>query len=875
MPSLLPTRPVRRLVGPALALALVSSLHASILVLDDPASPVRAEFDTATGRLTVVQKSDGFTWKNTSTGGGDAITVGSATQVDATNVTAAITHPASGASLTLALALDPASGDLRVTLGGASALVPNGVQYPYAFHGVGQGNTGLAVLPFDSGFVLPEAQTTYVTKFSPLSNRRMEWFGGVDASNARGWIGILESYADVELKTSTGTHEGASVIGGMPRWVGSNANPSHTTNLLSYDRVVRFQFVPSGGYVALAKRFRAWAATQGWLKTLAQKNAEDPDHKTDKLMGAPVIYLWGDGRDEALVDELYAAGLRNAVLQVSVNHVDQNANFPNTAHADGPGWMDAVRAKGFLPGFYDIYQGLRIGGSTPAYDGTRYLWPTSQAAAWAYYDSAGNPDVSTQGTISMYSIAAQKQMEFAVATRLPAHLAQFGVDAYFFDTTAAGPPREDYDTANGHFATRAMDIVNRIGLIDAAYSNPLKRLVVGTEQGRSWTVPVVHWGEGKFWLGETGNLTNADAGTWNNVTYPAIMVNVVDPTTLSTNKLGPLLSHGWQAPLWDLVFHDCMVNTAHWHQPHDKFLYAWDHADRWALLRGQSALLNMTRTGAQGSATVAPNTITDTHGVAWSTRWTTMQSRFVQTFDTVCAWHRRVGYLEMIGHEWLTSDRTVQASEFSSDGGVTGHGIVVNFGSYDGAFGHTGPTWNGTRRGQSLSVPVASYRTYAWAPMPPGTAFCSGDGSGAACPCGNAGASGNGCASSVFASGANLSATGVQSVAEDSLALLGANVPNSTALYFQGTGEAAGGLGTLLGDGLLCLDGALLRLGTKTIAGNVSRYPEAGDASVSVRGQVPSAGATRTYQLWYRNAASFCTSATYNLSNGLRVTWVP
>jgi hypothetical protein len=31
----------------------------------------------------------------------------------------------------------------------------------------------------------------------------------------------------------------------------------------------------------------------------------------------------------------------------------------------------------------------------------------------------------------------------------------------------------------------------------------------------------------------------------------------------------------------------------------------------------------------------------------------------------------------------------------------------------------------------------------------------------------------------------------------------------------------------------------------------------------------------RTYQLWYRNAAVFCTTSTFNLTNGIEVSWVP
>jgi hypothetical protein len=165
-------------------------------------------------------------------------------------------------------------------------------------------------------------------------------------------------------------------------------------------------------------------------------------------------------------------------------------------------------------------------------------------------------------------------------------------------------------------------------------------------------------------------------------------------------------------------------------------------------------------------------------------------------------------------------------------------------------------------------------RGLAFVEITSATPFCSGDGSGAACPCGNNGIGGNGCASSANAGGANLSATGLASLAGDTLVLTGTGMPNSSALYFQGTTQVQGGLGVAFGDGLRCAGGTIVRLGTKTNAGGASHYPGAGDPSVSVRGQVALPG-TRTYQVWYRNAAAFCTSSTFNLSNGLQVAWGP
>ena len=157
-------------------------------------------------------------------------------------------------------------------------------------------------------------------------------------------------------------------------------------------------------------------------------------------------------------------------------------------------------------------------------------------------------------------------------------------------------------------------------------------------------------------------------------------------------------------------------------------------------------------------------------------------------------------------------------------------------------------------------------------PAPPFTAYCFGDGSTTACPCGNSGLAGNGCANSVNANGANLAGSGTASIAADTLVLSGSGMPNSNALYFQGTTQIA----SLFGDGIRCAGGSVIRLGTKANVAGVSSYPVAGDLSVSARGGVTAGGSVRNYQIWYRNAdPAFCTVSTFNLTNGLSVTWQP
>lgn len=689
---------MKRIVIAALIVTLQGGVRAALHTLNDVASPISVTFNDVGGKFTVTHKSSGWVWRNPDTlvsSTNPTSVSGVSVQPDGRTLNANITI--SGNTYALTAELRTAPSELRVTLGGAPTTNLSSVNYPHPFYANdGQGH---AVLPFDSGYVVPNSATTFTL---PGGMRGMEWYGGTDANQERAWMAIIDSPDDYELKVRNGTISGVNYLGAVMNWRGSNGNTAQTANKLSYDRTVRYRFLDSGGYVAMAKIFRAEAQSRGWLKTFAQKRAEPGAAPVDQFVGSPIIYLWGDGRSTAALDALKNAGVDKAHIQVSVNHSDHQRNFPATNLADRA-WFDAVRARGFTGGVYDIYASVRTSGTGGSpYDGFFYLWPGNAATEWISLRSDGTP--GPQPTVS-----AQMAASFAANTRMPAHTSRFAMDAYFYDVVCAVDLTEDYNTTYGHFATRSMDRVNRTALLNTAYANPTRKLLTATEQGRSWAVPVVHWTEGKFWIGN-GSSGISD-GAWNDNAYPQIMSDVVEPTSA---QLGALMSDGYQAPLWDLVFHDCVVTTVHWHRPHNKYVYLWDHQDRWALLRGQAPLLNLTFDGVQGLATRTPNMIIDAQQNVWTTRLTANVNQVARTYEKVCTWHQQIGQMEMIGHGRLTSDRTVQYSEFSNDGGASGKGIVVNFGTHDGATGITGAGWSGILRGQNLSVPVADYRTYTW-----------------------------------------------------------------------------------------------------------------------------------------------------------------
>jgi len=155
---------------------------------------------------------------------------------------------------------------------------------------------------------------------------------------------------------------------------------------------------------------------------------------------------------------------------------------------------------------------------------------------------------------------------------------------------------------------------------------------------------------------------------------------------------------------------------------------------------------------------------------------------------------------------------------------------------------------------------------------PTGTPYCFGDGSGTACPCANPGAPGNGCANGSFAGGCNLAASGSPSVGADTVVLSAtATAPGQPGLFFQGDDAIAGGNGAVFGDGLRCAGMNVVRL---EIAFADGAGATSSTIAIAAAGGV-SAGQTKRYQWWFRDPVGSPCGSSFNLSNGIEITWAP
>lgn len=211
----------------------------------------------------------------------------------------------------------------------------------------------------------------------------------------------------------------------------------------------------------------------------------------------------------------------------------------------------------------------------------------------------------------------------------------------------------------------------------------------------------------------------------------------------------------------------------------------------------------------------------------------------------------------------------------SVEGGT--QGTTNGLGPFNGSFA----TWHVPVRIVNLPTDGSSFHVHGagWGcagvqlvRLADAATFCGGDQGW--CPCG-VGAAGAGCPSSFSSSGASLAGAGSMSVSNDTFQLTSTSTSNSVVTFFQGTSAQNLGLGSALGDGLRCASGSVIRLAAVQAIGGVAQYPTASAPAVSVRGLIPPGGGFRTYQVAYRNSIDYCTTSTFNFTNGVAVEWQP
>ncbi len=489
------------------------------------------------------------------------------------------------------------------------AKVKSNIRFPHPF--VTEPGTYL-VVPMNEGISYPVDDKTIGERWLVAYGGHgicMPFWGVTDGQAAQ--MAIIETPDDAAINIKR--IDGRLCI--VPVW-------NLQKGLLGYARRLRYIFFDKGGHVAMSKRYRAYAKKTGLLKTLAQKRQQNPN--VDLLIGAVNVWCWERNALD-IVREMKAAGIDRILW----------------SNRKGPDVIKAMnRIPGVLTSRYDIYQDLmdpkvvkeQLRGLHP--DWTQDAWPADLMLDEKGDRRKGWRVKGKDGKMYPCGVLCDRQALKYARRRVPEELKTHPYRCRFIDTTTASPWRECYDP--NHPMTRTDSRRWKMELL--RYMSEEMKLVTGSETGHDAAVPFVHYFEGMLSLGP---YRVPDAGRnmrkiWNDV-----------PERVAKFQLG----QKYRLPLWELVYHDCVVAQWYWGDYNNKLPSLWQKRDLFNVLYATPPMFMFDYK-----------------------LWQRQKDRFAQSYKRICPVVRSVGYAEMTGHKFLTPDRNVQQTTFAN-----GFTITVNF----------------------------------------------------------------------------------------------------------------------------------------------------------------------------------------------------
>lgn len=479
----------------------------------------------------------------------------------------------------------------------------------------------LAIADYCNGHLYPLDLKPFPARWQALDRLDLPVVGVADLEKGFGYALIVETPDDGVLECRHYRAGERELVAPQVGWWAQKGR-------FAYPRRIVYHFVAKGGYVAIAKAYRAYARERGLLVTLREKAKRKPN--LHKLFGAADVWgVWGVNYAQ-FVQEARLLGVDKLILHGTANR---------------EAMQKAVEA-GFLTSEYDNYTDILPADNEQKIDSNHDILPDSavlkadgeRMTAWRTMEGLQY----MKRCPALWLRAAQKV--------IPAALRNHPFLARFIDVTTAEGLYECYDPKHPLTRTGKRECGQNL----LAYVRSLG-LVVGGEHGIWWGVPYQDYIEGMMssyqFSWPAGHLVRPQSKEQRFTDPWGSQL----PPWSEYEKWG--IGHWYRIPLWELVFHDCVVSTWYWGDSSDWLLQAapeiTDKKDLFNILYGTIPLMWLDPQGA----------------------WNSDRQRFVRTYRLTSKLHEAVATQEMLSHEFLTPDRAVQRTRFA-DGTV----CVVNFG---------------------------------------------------------------------------------------------------------------------------------------------------------------------------------------------------
>lgn len=450
----------------------------------------------------------------------------------------------------------------------------------------------------------------------------MPFFGITNQTTGAGFISIIKNPDDcaVEIKMKE-----TNCVG--PNWKSQKEK-------FGYDRNMTQTFFTEGGHVAIAKEYRKYAKENGTLITFEDKKQQrgfEGSERLNKLMGAANIWCWYYDWEGHTADTLVSQ-----ILEAGIDRILWSHNQDKEV-------ISKLNEMGVLTSRYDIYQDVM----NPAnYDLVSYVsddwlpqaYPNDIAISkdGSFVQAWGVERKDNNGYINCVALCDITAPKYA-RQKIQDELVQKNFGSRFFDTTTASSLRECYSSA--HPMTRTESRKSRFELL--SISSIEHKLVTGSETGMDFVVPVCDYFEGMMSLGP---YRREDTGRNVDQFFDNVPSQILEYQLNEKRRL----------PLWELVYHDCCVAYWYWGDHNNTFndQQIWDKRDNFNALYAVPPM----------------------YWIKDEKHFQNNKERFVKSYKASSEITRKAAGTEMISHEFLTPDRTVQQTKFSN--GLT---VTVDF----------------------------------------------------------------------------------------------------------------------------------------------------------------------------------------------------
>jgi len=502
--------------------------------------------------------------------------------------------------------------DMTLSCPDGDAAPMDRLNYPRPLYPPHPGRYFMAIADYCDGHYLPVGDSVYNHRWLEVGAQLdMPWVAVTDGK--AGMMAIAMTPEDTVFLMQSRRGDAKKL--GFPGliWLPSKGRWGH-------ERRLRWLFFEQGGHVAACKAWRKIAQDWGMFHTLRDKAKKNPD--VLKLLGA--VDWWGaDGLE--FVRQSVAEGMRRGLV---------NGRW-------SPADMREMVRLGWLVGEYDNYVDIK---DSPTIGPRRA--PVAEHAvvkadgtfktAWVQRDRNMKP----VGHFMKHCTARQLECARAI---IPAILEKYPYNARFLDVTSAESLIECYSPE--HPTTRTTDRQNRQAL--QRYVSEELGLVTGGEHGRWWSVPYLAYHEGMMGGGH--------------YSWPAgYLRDVTDRSQLSEDYLKYGINPANRAPLFELCYHDCVVDYWYWGACND-------------YLHAVAPEITDRKTAMNVLYGTPPMMWVHSHGLRWQVP--KERAKMLDIYRDVCKLHEVLGLQEMLSHEFLTDDRMVQRTTWE-DGTV----CVANFG---------------------------------------------------------------------------------------------------------------------------------------------------------------------------------------------------